>query len=254
MIHPLKTTLDSGLTVIRVPIESVHSTTTLVLCNTGSRYERPEQQGIAHFFEHMVFKGTTDYPDAHTLASTIDGIGADFNAFTSNEYTGYYVKSASEHVRLAIDVLSDMMLRPALRQDDIDREKGVIVEEINMYQDNPQAHISNRFDNMVYAGSGLGHDIIGSKETVTSFTSDDFQTFLHDWYGLQNMIVVVAGDASEVNGSDLLATIEENFSKQPTFERAQETDHEQWLTDDPLSEQRMILEHRDTEQAHFSNS
>lgn len=252
MIHPLTTTLDSGLTVIRVPIEAVHSITTLVLCNTGSRYERPEQQGIAHFFEHMVFKGTESYPDAHSISSTIDSIGAEFNAFTSNEYTGYYVKSAAEHVSLSLDVLSDMMLKPQLRQDDIDREKGVIVEEINMYQDNPRAHISNRFDNMVFAGSGLGHDIIGSKETVTSFTSKDFQEFLKTWYGLQNMIVVVAGKAERVESDELLSEIEEHFGKKPMQQRAASTDQDGWLEEEnPLSEDRFLVEHRETEQAHF---
>ncbi len=252
MIHPLTTTLDSGLIVIRVPIEAVHSITTLVLCNTGSRYERPEQQGIAHFFEHMVFKGTESYPDAHSISSTIDSIGAEFNAFTSNEYTGYYVKSAAEHVSLSLDVLSDMMLKPQLRQDDIDREKGVIVEEINMYQDNPRAHISNRFDNMVFAGSGLGHDIIGSKETVTSFTSKDFQEFLKTWYGLQNMIVVVAGKAERVESDELLSEIEEQFGKKPMQQRAASTDQDSWLEEEtPLSEDRFLVEYRETEQAHF---
>lgn len=207
-------TLDNGLPVLRIPMPGVKSVTVLVLANTGSRYETPKQQGIAHFFEHMVFKGSQNYPSAQVLAATIDGVGADFNAFTSKEYTGYYVKSASRHVELALDVVSDMLLTPKLRQKDIDREKGVIIEEIHMYEDTPQQYVGNLFDRMAFASSGLEHDIIGSAETVSQITSADFQVFLKQWYGLANLLLVVAGDESVVGREQILKQIEEAFSKQ----------------------------------------
>jgi len=193
---------------------AVESVTVLVLCNTGSRYEKPEQYGIAHFFEHMVFKGTKKYPTAQILASTVDGIGADFNAFTGKEYTGYYVKAAAQHVGLALDVVSDMLLAPELRQVDIDREKGVIVEELNLYLDTPHRHIADLFDNMVYQGNGLEHDIVGNKSTIRSLKSDDFQTFLQSWYGLGNMLLVLAGDSQVVEDEATMDLIRAAFAKE----------------------------------------
>ena len=146
------TTLSNGLPVLRVPMKGSASVTVLTLANTGSRFETAHQEGLAHFFEHLVFKGTAGYPNAHLLARTIDGIGADFNAFTSKEYTGYYVKAAARHTELALDVVSEMILRPLLKKEDIEREKGVIVEEIHLYRDTPQQHIGHLFDQLCFAG------------------------------------------------------------------------------------------------------
>lgn len=117
MLKHIYTKLSSGLQIIRVPMAGVESITVLALCNTGSRYETPAEEGIAHFFEHIVFKGTKNYPDAQILAGAIDEIGADFNAFTSKEYTGYYVKSASKHIERSLDVVSDMLLQPLIKED-----------------------------------------------------------------------------------------------------------------------------------------
>ncbi|MBP7875473.1 insulinase family protein, partial [Candidatus Woesebacteria bacterium] len=158
-------TLANGLQLLRIGLPAAASITSLVLANTGSRYEKANEYGIAHFFEHMVFKGTPSYPEPQLLASAIDGIGADFNAFTSREYTGYYIKAASQHLELTLDVLSDMLLRPLLKQEDLERERGVIIEEMNMYKDNPMHHVANLFEEMLWQGSGLSHDIIGTRET-----------------------------------------------------------------------------------------
>lgn len=255
MLKHYLTTLDSGLTVIRIPMASVASATVLVLANTGSRYEQSSQYGIAHFFEHMVFKGTEQYPDAQALAAVVDSVGADFNAFTGKEYTGYYVKAASEHLQLAVEVVSDMIMTPKLRQEDIDREKGVIIEELNMYVDTPARHIGNLFDQMMFSSSGLGHDIIGTKDTINSMTSDDFHGFLNQWYGLGNIVVMVAGDASLVDDPALLTNIETAFNKgdaatrasgkAPVIDQLNETEKS------PISDQKLLVEYRKTEQAHF---
>lgn len=246
--------LKNGLTVISIPMESVRSVTVMTLANTGSRYERPEQYGIAHFFEHMVFKGTKNYPDAQALALTVDKIGADFNAFTSKEYTGYYVQAASEHFQTAVDVVSDMLLTPKLRQEDIDREKGVIIEEINMYVDSPARHIANIYDRMVYQGTGLGHDILGKKETVNSFTSQDFKDFLNQWYGLSNLVLVVSGDSKVVGQKNTLEMIEKMFSKDAGNRAEGKVDNTSFLADKSqtiISSERLHVEKRATEQAHF---
>jgi predicted Zn-dependent peptidase len=249
------TQFESGLTLIRIPMPSVKSMTVVALCNTGSRYEKPNQYGIAHFFEHMVFKGTANYPDAQTLAAAIDAVGADFNAFTSKEYTGYYVKAAADHLELALDVVSDMLLTPKLRQEDIDREKGVIIEELNMYLDSPARHISNLFEQMFFEGSGLEHDIIGVKETIKAMKTEDFQSFLNTWYGMGNMLVVIAGDASVVEKPSTLALTEKMFSKTKDDEaranQKQKIVVTQTMTTSPISDKKLHVEFKQTEQAHL---
>jgi predicted Zn-dependent peptidase len=251
MIKHSITHTPQGLPVVRLPMQGVDSVTVLVLVNTGSRYENTTQEGIAHFFEHMVFKGTEKYPNAESLARTVDSIGANFNAFTSKEYTGYYVKAAADHLSLAIDVVSDMLLAPKLRQEDIDREKGVIIEELNMYADSPPNHIANLFDQMMFRGSGLGHDIIGRKETILSFSSQDFGDFLHDWYGHKNMVLVLAGKSQVVEAESTLEMASQAFSK--TGEKRQNTriDLKKYLQQDPFSGEKLHLESRETQQAHL---
>ncbi len=251
MLRHSLTTLSMGLPVVCIPMPSVESVTVLVLVNTGSRYEKPKEEGIAHFFEHMVFKGTDKYPDAQALASAVDSVGADFNAFTSKEYTGYYVKSASKNIRLALDVVSDMLMTPKLRQDDIDREKGVIVEEINMYADTPSRHINDLFDRMMFKGSGLGHDIIGTKSTVSEMTTEDFTHFLKQWYGPGNMLLVMAGDARVLEDPATLELADQMFSKESNERIKDKVKLQRYLPVHPLAPHRLQLTYRETEQAHF---
>ncbi len=264
--------LDNGLPVLRVPMPAMESVSVLLLSNTGSRYEKPEQYGIAHFLEHMVFKGTKKYPDAQSLAEVVDGVGADFNAFTGKEYTGYYVKAASRHLELALDVVSEMLMMPRLRQADIDREKGVILEEINMYRDTPARHIGNLFEQMTYQGTGLEHDIIGLPETVTALKTADFKSFLQEWYGLPNMLLIVAGDERVVGDqavrsakggarrsttslltktTSLLTKIELAFNKGQQERIQEKVAVRTQLEDQPYGTNRLHVEHKPTEQAHL---
>lgn len=229
---------------------AVQSVTVLALVNVGSRFEEPRLWGISHFLEHMVFKGTEKYPEAQTLAAAVDAIGARFNAFTSKEYTGYYVKAASKGMELALDVVSDMLLTPKLLQEDIDREKGVIVEEINMYADMPASHIATCFEQMVYAEGTLGHDIIGTKETVSQFTSKDFQDHLHDWYGRGNIVLILSGDDQAIQQPSLLEKVDQLFQKGDAKQR-QALKASEHLGNAPLTDQKLTVVHRATEQAHF---
>lgn len=252
MYTHLTSTLANGLTVIRVPMPAVRSVTVLALANTGSRYENPEKYGIAHFFEHIVFKGTTEYPSAQILSAAIDGIGADFNAFTSKEYTGYYVKSASAKFQTSLSVVSDMMLAPLIKQEDVERERGVIIEEINMYQDTPMRNVGSLFEEMVFAGSGLSHDILGTKETVSGITSEDFRTFLKQWYGLHNLVLVVAGDASVVEPDSCLDAVTVAFSKQHESRASKHVPTAQKAQKEPqISEEKLLVSYKKTEQAHL---
>ncbi|MEO8581640.1 MAG: pitrilysin family protein [Patescibacteria group bacterium] len=243
-----KDILNNGLTVVRVPMAGVKSLTVLALVKVGSRYEDDKVNGISHFLEHMVFKGTEKYPTAQDVASSVDAIGAEFNAFTSKEYTGYYVKSASKDVDIALDVVSDMLLTPKLREEDLEREKGVIIEELNMYEDSPMRHIGDVFERMFFAGTKLGRDIIGTKETIRGISQKDFQTHLNTWYGLHNMVLMIVGDADVVAKPALLKSAEQYFSKAGQ-DRATKTNHV--FTGNPISNERIKIEYKKTEQAHF---
>ncbi len=243
-------TTKTGLRVIQVPISGIKSVTVLALVNTGSRYEQPKWWGIAHFLEHMVFKGTEKYPDTQVLASTVDAVGAKWNAFTSKEYTGYYVKAASSQASLAIDVISELLLTPQIRQEDIDREKGVIVEEMNMYADMPAAHIANLYEQMIFDEKTLGHDIIGVRDTVNNLTATDFNEFIHQWYGLKNVVLILSGDPEVVGNAKTMTEIEKAFAKGNPGKRQAAVALEH-LGDHPMTDKRFLLEYRKTEQAHF---
>ena len=144
----------------------------------GSRYETAETNGIAHFAEHMFFKGTERRPTARDIAGEIDGIGGEFNAFTGKEYTGYYVKCAAETRDTALDVLVDMLRTPSFDPEEIEREKGVILEEMNMYFDTPRDFIGGVYEALLYGDQPLGWDIIGRKETVRGATRETFPDYL----------------------------------------------------------------------------
>ncbi len=186
-------TLDNGLRLLTAPMPQVPSTTCFVFLAAGSRYETAQTNGIAHFSEHMFFKGTERRPTARDIGVEIDGIGGEFNAFTGKEYTGYYVKCAAEHRGIALDVLTDMLRHSKFEAEEIDREKGVIIEEMNMYFDTPRDFIGGVYEALVYGDQPLGWDIIGRKETVREATRDTFFDYLGHWYRPSRMVVGVAG-------------------------------------------------------------
>src|SRR5947209_17995424 len=168
-----------------------------VMLAAGSRYETRESNGIAHFCEHMFFKGTERRPTARDLAAEVDAIGGEFNAFTSKEYTGYYVKCAAESRDIALDVLVDMLRHSKFDPDEIDREKGVIVEEMNMYFDTPADYISGVYEELLYGDQPLGWDIIGRKETVRGANRDTFTSYLDQWYHPPRIVLGVGGQIGE---------------------------------------------------------
>jgi predicted Zn-dependent peptidase len=175
------------------------------MLSAGSRYETPETNGIAHFAEHMFFKGTERRPTARDIGTEIDGIGGEFNAFTGKEYTGYYVRCAAEHRRLALDVLVDMLRHSKFEPEEIDREKGVIVEEMNMYFDTPRDYIGGVYDSLLYGDQPLGWDIIGRKETVRAANRDTFTDYIDRWYKPERMVV---GFGGKIDG-EVRADVEE---------------------------------------------
>jgi predicted Zn-dependent peptidase len=245
MIHK---TLDSGLKVALIPMPGVKSVTVLAMVGVGSRFEDKSKNGISHFLEHMVFKGTDKWPEAADLAQTVDGVGAEFNAYTGKEYTAFYVKSASRHLNMALDVISDMMYTARLRADDLEREKGVIVEEINMYNDLPQRRVADLFDRAMYGDVGLGRKIDGEKEIVKSFTRDDFLTHIKTWYGLENVTVVVAGDSESLSDQEkIIGEIDKAFSKAGDRRKLLGIKR---LETKPSEKERLVVEFKKSDQAH----
>jgi predicted Zn-dependent peptidase len=165
----------------------------MVMLAAGSRYETADTNGIAHFSEHMFFKGTERRPTARAIAGEIDAIGGEFNAFTGKESTGYFVKCAAEHRDVALDVLVDMLRNSRFDGEEIEREKGVIVEEMNMYFDTPRDYIGGVYESLLYGDQPLGWDILGRKETIRSATRDTFLSYLDAWYQPDRMVVGIAG-------------------------------------------------------------
>jgi predicted Zn-dependent peptidase len=185
--------LDNGLRVLTANLDHAQSVTCMVMLAAGSRYETAETNGIAHFSEHMFFKGTERRPTARDIAGEIDSIGGEFNAFTGKEYTGYYVKCAAEHRDIALDVLVDMLRNSRFDAAEIEREKGVIVEEMNMYFDTPRDYIGGVYEDLLYGDQPLGWDIIGRKETVRGAERETFTGYLDRWYKPSRMVLGLAG-------------------------------------------------------------
>jgi predicted Zn-dependent peptidase len=192
-----KTTLRNGLRVLTAPMPQAKSVACFVMLAAGSRYETRETNGIAHFAEHMFFKGTERRPTARDIAGEIDAIGGEFNAFTGKEYTGYYVKCAAEHRDVALDVLVDMLRHSKFDPEEIEREKGVIVEEMNMYVDTPRDYVDSVYDALLYGDQPLGWDIIGTKETVRAATRETFLAYLDRWYRAPRMVAGVGGNLGD---------------------------------------------------------
>ncbi len=203
MINLAKSNLKNGLTVVSSGITGAKSATVLLLVKAGSRYETKELNGIAHFAEHMFFKGTKKRPTALQIVSEIDGIGAEFNAFTSKEYTGFYIKAASTNLDLVTEVLSDMLLNSKFDQEEIDRERNVIAEELRMYLDTPMRYIGDVYEGLLYGDQPLGWDTVGTLESLKNINRNDFLAYNDKYYLGPNMIFNISGDVTEVVAKEL---------------------------------------------------
>jgi predicted Zn-dependent peptidase len=199
--------LENGTRVLTARQAEAQSTAAMVMYAAGSRYEPADSSGIAHFCEHMFFKGTERRPTARAIAFEVDAMGGEFNAFTGKEYTGYYIKCAAEHVPAALDVLADMLLHSRFDADEIEREKGVIVEEMNMYLDTPTDYLPGVYDRLLYGETPLGRDIIGRKETVRAATRESFLEWVGRWYVPSRMVVGLGGAV----GAEAEAEVERLF-------------------------------------------
>jgi predicted Zn-dependent peptidase len=197
--------LSNGLRVLTAPLDHAQSVACYIMLAAGSRYESATNRGIAHFAEHMFFKGTERRPTARDLAMEVDKIGGEFNAFTSKEYTAYYIRCAADQRDIALDVLVDMLRHSKFDADELEREKGVIIEEMNMYFDTPRDYVSSVYEELLFGSNPLGWETLGTKETIQGASRDTFVDYLGRWYTPSRMVVGVAGAV----GKDLLPTLEE---------------------------------------------
>lgn len=186
--------LSNGLRFIQAPLPGTRTATVLIIYKTGSKYENRKTSGISHFLEHIMFKGTPRRPNAAIIASELDGIGGEFNAFTSKEFTGYYVKVDYTKFSKALDVLSDMVLNSNFSDEEINKERGVIIEEANMYDANPMMKIEDVLERVLYGDTPAGWDTIGFKENIKSWTHEDFNKYFQSQYGSNSATLVFAGN------------------------------------------------------------
>ena len=200
-----KTTLKNGLRVVSEKLGGTKAVTVLVLVGAGSRYEHKKNRGISHFLEHMFFKGGDRFKNTREVSEAIDSIGGEFNAFTGKEYAGYYVKVACENAKVACDVLGDMLLNARFEQKEIEKERGVILEEYNMYQDTPMYQIGWNFENLVFGDQPLGWDQIGTKDLIKSVMQEDFVDYKKALYTPDNTVVAVVGNIEHEDAVNLVS-------------------------------------------------
>ena len=193
----IKRTFANGLRVIVSPMHSTETVTVLVLVGTGSNYEERKINGLSHFLEHMFFKGTKNHPKPGELDRMLDSVGAIHNAFTSREETGYWIKADSKRFDLAILFVSDILQNALLKDEEINRERGVILEEMKMYWDDPRRYIWSVFEELVYGDNPYGWDVIGTAQNIKKIKRSAFLNYWKSQYVASNTVVIVAGNVSE---------------------------------------------------------
>lgn len=204
-----KDTLPNGVRIVTEEIPHVRSAAIGIWVGAGSRYEDEGNNGVAHFIEHMLFKGTARRT-AKDIAETLDAVGGQLNAFTSKEYTCYYAKVLDEHLDVAIDLLSDMYFFSLFREEDITREKNVIIEEIKMYEDTPDELIHDIFANTLWRGHALGRPIIGAEEIIAAQGRADLLSFRDRFYTPEAVVIAVAGN---INHEAVVEKLQPLFGK-----------------------------------------
>ncbi len=203
-----KTTLKNGLRILTVPMEGTQTATVMVMVGVGSRYESEKQAGLSHFIEHMFFKGTHERPTAQSISEELDGIGGEFNAFTSKDKTAYYAKVDGRHVGKALDVIADIFLNSKLEQVEIDRERGPILQELSMYEDDPRRSVGEEFEKLLYGEHQMGRNIVGYKETIKQFARQDFVAYLKKHYVANETVICISGKFDE---KEILKQLQQHF-------------------------------------------
>lgn len=204
-------TLDNGLRVVLAPMNDAQTATVIVMSGTGSRYETARENGLAHFLEHMFFKGTKKRLSARAISEELDAVGSVYNAFTAKDRTAYYAKVSSKYLDVALDVISDIFLNSTLPAKEIAKERGAVIQEIDMYEDMPMRTIDNVFDALIFGSEHpLGRTILGPKENIRAFKQKDFSSYLKKHYTPANTVVCVAG---AFGMKEVLTKIKQEFGR-----------------------------------------
>lgn len=238
-----KTTLENGLRIITIPQEESRAITVLVLVGVGSKYESKEENGISHFLEHMFFKGTKKRPNQLAVAETLDRAGGVYNAFTGKEYTGYWAKVGFQHFDLALDWIADIFLNSKIPSREIEKERGVIIEEINMYLDEPRAYVGDLWEKLLYPNQPAGQLIIGAQENIKKWQRPDFLRYLKNHYSAQNTIVCLAG---RINPDEVIKKTRKYFAQAKSFKPSAK-----WPVSEKQERPGVLLHFKETDQTHL---
>ena len=232
--------LPNGLRVLTESMPDVRSVSLGIWLVRGSRHEDPAHEGIAHLAEHMLFKGTSNR-SAREIAEEVDSIGGQLDAFTAKEYASYYVKVLDDHLPRAVDLLSDLLLRPAFHQDDLEKEKKVILEEIKMVEDIPDDLVHEAFTESFWPGHPLGRSILGSPESVRGISQAALRGFFERCYVSGNLVVTAAGNIVHEELRDLIETAFHSVNDDP----------DPFGSDPPTPRPCLVLKEKELEQAHI---
>ena len=238
-----KTILKNGLRIITIPMKNTKTVSVLALIGTGSKYETKDINGISHFLEHMFFKGTKRYPTTLRIAERLDNIGGAYNAFTSKEFTGFWAKVGGKHLDLAMDWISDILLNSKFEEKEIKREKGVIIEEFNMYLDNPMSYIGDLWEKLLYGDQPSGWLTLGEKKNILRFKKNDFLDYFRKHYLNKNIVICVAGNFDDKKTNKKIEKYFNKFRNEEVQEKLKTTENQK--TPETL------IHYKKTDQTHF---
>jgi len=239
-----RSTLANGLQVVTAPMADAYSATVAIYVGVGSRSENyAKQGGVTHFLEHLLFKGTPKRPSTKIISEQIDSVGGWNNAYTSNELTTFYVKVPYQHTALGLDILADMLRNSLLDPEEIDRERGVVLEEMNVYRDDPASYVHRLTPPLLWPGHPLEHEVIGSEEVIRTIQRNDIASYLHRHYQPRNLVVVAAG---RVDHAAVLKQAEQLFGDMESHPRP-----ELKPVTKTLAPERVGVQLKDTAQAHL---
>ena len=238
-----KKTLKNGLRILVIPVKGSPSVTVMSMIEAGSEYETKDKNGISHFLEHMFFKGTKNRPKSIDISKEFDGMGAEHNAFTSNEVTAYYGKSATKNFEKILSIISDMYLNPTFPMAEMEKEKGVIIEEINMYEDLPQHKVQEVFQELLYGDTPYGWGIAGPKENIKNMKIEDLINYRKTHYVAGKTLVVVAGDVDPTLAFKKIEKSFENISIGKIVKKRKIVETQ--------NKSRVGIKHKETDQTHL---
>ncbi|HAE36545.1 TPA: hypothetical protein DCG29_01650 [Candidatus Nomurabacteria bacterium] len=243
MLKAKKKIYKNGLRVVTIPMKDNPTVTVLVLVGTGSDYEPKEINGISHFLEHMCFKGTTKRPSVQVIAHELDSLGCQYNAFTGSEYTGYYAKGDSKNFKQMFDIVTDVYLNSTFPEAEMEKEKGVIVEEINMYEDMPASHVQDLFTEVLYGDQPAGRSTLGTKENIYKMVRDNFVSYKKIHYVAENTVVIVSGNTTS---EEVYKEITKYFKDVPVNKSGKKP-----KTKDSQDKPNILIKYKETDQTHF---